>query len=152
MWKRPWRNLSRNLKDVKYSLIFIKRERQQGVGWLMQWKDLLKILVSSGFNNKAIIEWLRLEGTRETIHFQPLAVGRDATHQLRLLGAPSSLALNASRDGVPTACGQPVPVPHHRSNNPTVAKRRRIKGRTMLKSDSLAVSFLCTWEGAFLEH
>ena len=35
--------------------------------------------------------------------YLPSAVGRAATQQLRLPRAPSSLALNASRDGAPTA-------------------------------------------------
>ena len=34
----------------------------------------------------------------KTIQFQNPAIGRVATHSIRLLGAPSSLALNASRD------------------------------------------------------
>jgi len=43
-----------------------------------------------------------LEGALKTIQFQLPAVGRAATHQLRLPRAPSKLALNASRNGVST--------------------------------------------------
>ena len=38
-----------------------------------------------------IIEWLRLEGTLKIIQFQPSAMGRAATHQIRLPRAPSNL-------------------------------------------------------------
>ena len=44
-----------------------------------------------------------LEGTFHTISFQPPAIGRDANHHTRLLTAPSSPALNASREGASTA-------------------------------------------------
>jgi len=44
-----------------------------------------------------------LEGTFKVIRFQPPAMGRAATHQLRLPRAPSILALNTSRNGAPTA-------------------------------------------------
>jgi len=54
-----------------------------------------------------IIEWLELKGTSKTIQFQPPAMHRVAnhyiSHQLRLHRAPSSLALNASRDEASTA-------------------------------------------------
>jgi len=43
-----------------------------------------------------------LEGTFKTIQFQPPATGRDTSLQTRLLKVPSSLALNASRDGAST--------------------------------------------------
>ena len=46
---------------------------------------------------------LWLEGTLKPTQPQPPAMGRAATQQLRLPRAPSSLALNASRDGAPTA-------------------------------------------------
>ena len=45
-----------------------------------------------------ITERLRLEGTLKIIELQPPAMGRAATHQIRLPRAPSKLALNASRD------------------------------------------------------
>ena len=60
--------------------------------------ERLQIELSSVF-----IEWLRLEGTLKPIQFQPPAVGRAATLQPRLPGAPSSLAWNTSRDGPATA-------------------------------------------------
>jgi len=44
---------------------------------------------------------LELEGTLKPTQFQLPAVGSVAPHQLRLLRAPSSLALNTSRDGAP---------------------------------------------------
>ena len=50
-----------------------------------------------------IIEWLRLEGTLKIIQFQPSAMGRAATHQIRLPRAPFNLTLNVSRDGTATA-------------------------------------------------
>ena len=40
------------------------------------------------------------------------AVGRAAPHQLRLLRAPSNLALSASRDGAPQLLRAAVPAPH----------------------------------------
>ena len=60
--------------------------------------ERLQIELSSVF-----IEWLRLEGTLKPIQFQPPAVGRAATQQLRLPRAPSNLALSTSRGGTPTA-------------------------------------------------
>ena len=59
------------------------------------------------------MEWLGLEGTLKTIQFQPPAMGRIATHQIRLPRAPSSLALSTSKDGAPTALWAAVPGPHH---------------------------------------
>ena len=49
-----------------------------------------------------VIEWFGLEGTFKTIWFQPPAIGRDTSLQIGLLTAPSSLALNASREGTST--------------------------------------------------
>lgn len=44
----------------------------------------------------------------------PLAIGRDATHYIRLPRALSNLAFNTSRDGPSTTfLWQPVYVPHH---------------------------------------
>ena len=54
-------------------------------------------------NVHRITEWLELEGTLKLIQFQLPATGRAATHQLRLPRAPSSLALNTSRNGAFTA-------------------------------------------------
>jgi len=45
------------------------------------------------------MEWLRLEGTLKPTQHQPAAMGRAATHQLRLPRATSNLALSTSRDG-----------------------------------------------------
>lgn len=42
------------------------------------------------------IKWLKLEGTFKIIYLQPPAVGRIATHLIRLPRGPSNLALNAS--------------------------------------------------------
>ena len=50
-----------------------------------------------------IIEWFVLEGILKTIQFQPPAMGRDTSHQNRLLKALSSLASNTCRDGASTA-------------------------------------------------
>jgi len=44
-----------------------------------------------------------LEGTSQIISFQPPAMGRDTSHQTRLLKAPSNLALNTAREGAATA-------------------------------------------------
>jgi len=44
-----------------------------------------------------------LEGTFKITQFQPPAIGRDTSLWTRLLTAPSSLAWNASREGVSTA-------------------------------------------------
>lgn len=51
--------------------------------------------------SQCLIECLGLEGIPKPNQFQPLAVG-SATQQHRLLRAPSSLALSASRVGAPT--------------------------------------------------
>ena len=48
-------------------------------------------------------ECLGLEGTLKITQFQPPAMGRDITHQIRSAKAPSSLALSTSRDGAATA-------------------------------------------------
>ena len=53
--------------------------------------------------NRRIIEWLRLEGTIKIIRFQPPAMGRDISHQPRVLRAPSNLALHTAREGAATA-------------------------------------------------
>jgi len=44
-----------------------------------------------------------LEGTLKIIQFQPPAVGKVASHEVRLPRAPSNLALNTSKDGISTA-------------------------------------------------
>ncbi|KAK4818643.1 hypothetical protein QYF61_016614 [Mycteria americana] len=49
-----------------------------------------------------IIAWFGLEGTFTGHLVQPPAMGRDIFHQIRLLRAPSNLALNVSRDGAST--------------------------------------------------
>ena len=56
-----------------------------------------------------IIEWLRLEWTLKPTQFQPPAMGRAATQQLRLPRAPSNLALSAPWMGHHSFSGQPVP-------------------------------------------
>jgi len=48
------------------------------------------------------IEQFWLKGTFKVILFQPPVIGRDTSHLTRLLKAPSSLALNASRVGILT--------------------------------------------------
>jgi len=50
-----------------------------------------------------IIEWFGLRGTLKIISFQPPAIGRDTSLQTRLLTAPSSLDVIASREGTSTA-------------------------------------------------
>ena len=42
-----------------------------------------------------------------------IASNRDTYHQIMVLRAPFSLALNISRSGISTTSGHPVPVPHH---------------------------------------
>ena len=54
-----------------------------------------------------IIEWLGLEGTSKTIQFQPPAMGRASTHQLRLPRAPFNMALNISTGRASTVLGSP---------------------------------------------
>jgi len=49
-----------------------------------------------------IIEWFGLEGTFKGHLVQPPAVSRDIFNWIRLLRAPSNLALNVSRDGAST--------------------------------------------------
>ena len=49
-----------------------------------------------------VIEWLGLEGTFKVTQLQPPSIGRDISHQTALLTAPSSLALNTSREGAST--------------------------------------------------
>jgi len=57
-----------------------------------------KVLCLAGFCHFKITEWLGLEDTWQD-HLVPTpAVGRAATHQLRLPRAPSNPALRASRD------------------------------------------------------
>jgi len=46
-----------------------------------------------------VIGQLRLEETLKTVELYPPAVGRAATHQLRLPRAPSNQALNTPKDG-----------------------------------------------------
>lgn len=54
-------------------------------------------------SNHRSTERLGLEGTSKLPQLHPPAVGRDATHQMRLAEAPSSWALNTSRHGASTA-------------------------------------------------
>jgi len=50
------------------------------------------------------------------VQFQPPAMFRAATHQLRLSGASSNLALSASRDGISTvSLGKPFHQKHNQS-------------------------------------
>jgi len=58
-----------------------------------------------------------LEGTLKITQFQPTALGRAVTQQLRLPRAPSHLALGTFRDGIHSFSEQPVPGPHHTLNN-----------------------------------
>lgn len=55
--------------------------------------------ITSGQKDQGIMEWIGLERTSEITNFQLPAMGRDAIHEIR---APSSLALNTSRDGTST--------------------------------------------------
>ncbi|KFU85683.1 Zinc finger CCCH domain-containing protein 11A [Chaetura pelagica] len=48
-------------------------------------------------------KWFGLEGTLKIIQSQPLCMGRDTSHQTRLLQAPSNLPFNTARDGAATA-------------------------------------------------
>lgn len=50
-----------------------------------------------------MVEWFGLEGTLKTIQFQPPYCEQGYLPQTRLFKAPSSLALNTSRDEVSTA-------------------------------------------------
>jgi len=52
--------------------------------------------------NHRITECLELEGTLKTTQFQPPAMDRAATHQIRLPRALSNPALNAFRNGAST--------------------------------------------------
>ena len=63
--------------------------------------------------NHRIRERLELEGTSKIIELQAPAMGRVATHQIRLPRAPSNLALIVSRDGAPQLLWAAVPAPHH---------------------------------------
>jgi len=54
------------------------------------------------------------------------AVGRDISHGIRLLRAPSNPALSTFRDGAPTALCQPVPMPQHPVRGCKVAPRTGI--------------------------
>ena len=56
-----------------------------------------------GVSKARIIEWFGLEGTFKTMQYLSPAIGRDTSLQSRLLTAPSSLALNISREGASTA-------------------------------------------------
>lgn len=56
-----------------------------------------------------------LEDTLKIIQFQPLAMGRDVTHFIRLTKATSTLALNTSMDGISRA-EELVAVPYHPLN------------------------------------
>ena len=51
-------------------------------------------------NSREITEQLRLEGTLKPTQFHPHAMGRVATHQIRVAEAPLNLVLNASRNGM----------------------------------------------------
>ena len=51
------------------------------------------------FIESRIVEWFGLERTLKITEFQPPAIGRDTSLWTRLFTAPSSLALNASREG-----------------------------------------------------
>lgn len=51
-------------------------------------------------------EWGRLEGTLQTTQFQTPSMGRDATHQVRLARASSSLALTPQGWGSHSPSGQ----------------------------------------------
>jgi len=53
-----------------------------------------------------------LEGTLKPTQRKPLAVGRAATHRIRLPRAASNLALSTSRDGAPQLLWAAVPGPH----------------------------------------
>jgi len=55
------------------------------------------------FKTLRMTEWLRLERALKMINFQPHAMGRSATQQLRLPRFPSNLALSTSRNGASTA-------------------------------------------------
>lgn len=48
------------------------------------------------------MEYLVLERTLKISPFQRPAMGKDTFPQVRLLRAPSNLALNSARDGAPT--------------------------------------------------
>jgi len=63
--------------------------------------------MASSVNYHKIIEWLGWEGTAKITQFQPPAMGRAVTHQLRLPRAPSNLALGTSRDGSSTVLWAP---------------------------------------------
>ncbi|TRZ26531.1 hypothetical protein HGM15179_000556 [Zosterops borbonicus] len=52
--------------------------------------------------NHRLTERFGVEEISKIISFQPPAMGRDTFHQTRLLRAPSSLALDTSRDGTST--------------------------------------------------
>ena len=73
---------------------YLPQEGEQ-CGWPTQ--------VSTINSISAIIEWPGLKRTTMIISFQTPAVCRVSNHQTRLPRASSSLALNASRDGAPTA-------------------------------------------------
>lgn len=57
----------------------------------------LSIFLPGSFHRSP--EWLGLEGTLKNISFQPSAMDTDTFHQIWLLQAPSSMALNISKGG-----------------------------------------------------
>jgi len=61
--------------------------------------------------NHRMREWFGLGGTLKPMQCQPPAVGRAATHRIRLPRAASNLALSASRDGAPQLLWEAVPQP-----------------------------------------
>ena len=79
----------------------------------LEWSDpvpeiLKQVLCDGKFSavfriNRGIIECLSLEGILGIMQFQSSAMGRIATHQIRLPRAPSNIASNASRVGASTA-------------------------------------------------
>ena len=89
-------------------------------GFIVQWLSLQQHLfpllffcVGSVSEYGVVIERLRLEGTLKPTQSQPRALGRAASHQLRLPRAPSNLALSACRGGAPQLHWAAVSVSHH---------------------------------------
>jgi len=54
--------------------------------------------------SRRIIEWFRLEGITKPTQFEPPALGRAATHQIRLPSAPANLDLMGHPHLLWTAC------------------------------------------------
>lgn len=54
------------------------------------WMQPLLCVLSAVSHGIGIIEWFGLEGPLKIIQFQPSAIGRDSTHEIRLPRAPSS--------------------------------------------------------------